>query len=161
MNLTVCDYHVRYAFLSESSLYICLNVKKLLARNRRDIWSLSDINGIRTHNHLVCKPTLKHLADWAVLWLLICTVHLTVCCYHVMHAFQKKSSIYNCLNIKEILAPNMRNIWSLSDCNRTRTQNDLVSKRTLNHLEKLGEWLSCVVSTYLHGAFDHMLLSCH
>ena len=27
-------------------LNICLNVKKLLARNRRDIWSLSDRNGL-------------------------------------------------------------------------------------------------------------------
>ena len=40
----------------------CLNVKELLARGRRHIWSLSDCNGILTHNHLVCKQTLKHLA---------------------------------------------------------------------------------------------------
>ena len=40
-SLTVCSYHVTYAFQSESTLYICLNVKELLARNRRDIWSLS------------------------------------------------------------------------------------------------------------------------
>ena len=31
--LTVCCYHVTYAFQSESTLYSCLNVKKLLARN--------------------------------------------------------------------------------------------------------------------------------
>ena len=35
--LTVCSYHVTYAFLSEFTLYNCLNVKELLARNRRDI----------------------------------------------------------------------------------------------------------------------------
>ena len=34
---TVCSYHVTYAFQSESTLHSCLNVKKLLARNRRDI----------------------------------------------------------------------------------------------------------------------------
>ena len=48
-------------------------------------------------------------------------------------------------------------IWcrsSLSDCNWTRTHNHLVLKRTLNHLAKLAKWLSCVGSTYLHGAFD-------
>ena len=28
----VCSYHITYAFQSESTLYICLNVKKLLAR---------------------------------------------------------------------------------------------------------------------------------
>ena len=60
--MTVCYYHVKYTFQSESKLYICLDVKELLARNRRDIWSLSDCNGTRTHNHLVRKRTLNHLA---------------------------------------------------------------------------------------------------
>ena len=36
---TVCSYHITYAFQSESTLCSCLNVKELLARNRRDIWS--------------------------------------------------------------------------------------------------------------------------
>ena len=49
----------------------------------------------------------------------------------------------------------------LSDCNWTRTQNHLVCKRTLNHLAKLTKWLSCVLSTYLYGAFDCISLSCH
>ena len=49
----------------------------------------------------------------------------------------------------------------LSDCNWTRTHNHLVHKQTLNHLAKLAKWLSCVVSTYLYGAFDCMFLSCH
>ena len=59
---TVCSYHVTYAFQSESTLYSSLNVKELLARNRREIWSLSDCNWTRTHNHLVHKRTLNHLA---------------------------------------------------------------------------------------------------
>ena len=36
-DLTVCSYHVTYAFQSESTLYSCLNFKELLARNRRKI----------------------------------------------------------------------------------------------------------------------------
>ena len=36
-SLTVCFYHVTYAFESESTLYSCLIVKELLARNRREI----------------------------------------------------------------------------------------------------------------------------
>ena len=32
----------------------CLNAKELLARNRRNIWKLSDCNVTRTHIHLVC-----------------------------------------------------------------------------------------------------------
>ena len=35
--LTVCSYHVMHAFQSESALYSCLNIKELLARNKRDI----------------------------------------------------------------------------------------------------------------------------
>ena len=59
--VTVCSYHITYAFQSESALYSCLNVKKLLARSRRVIWSLSDCNWTR-QNHLVRKRTLNHLA---------------------------------------------------------------------------------------------------
>ena len=54
--------HVTYAFQSESILYSCLNVKELLAQSRRQIWSLSDCNWTRTHNHLVRKRTFNHLA---------------------------------------------------------------------------------------------------
>ena len=60
--MPVCSYHVTYAFQSEYMLYICLNVKELLAGNKRDIWSLGDCNGTRVHNHLVLKRTLNHLA---------------------------------------------------------------------------------------------------
>ena len=64
---TTCSCHVTYAFQSESTLASCQNVKALLARNRRVIWSLSDCNGARTYNHLVCKPILNHLAKLASL----------------------------------------------------------------------------------------------
>ena len=50
---------------------------------------------------------------------------------------------------------------SLSDWNWPRTHNHLVYKRTINHLAKGAKWLSCVVSTYLYGAFDCILLSFH
>ena len=66
--MTVCSYHVTYTFQSEYTFYICLNVKELLARNRRNIWSLSDCNRTRTHNHLVRKQTLSHLVSWPNHW---------------------------------------------------------------------------------------------
>ena len=34
--VTVCSYHVTHVFQSEYTLYSCLNVKELLAQNRRD-----------------------------------------------------------------------------------------------------------------------------
>ena len=61
-------YHFTNAFQSESTLFSYLNVKELFTRNRRDIWSLSDSNGIRTHNRLFRKRTLSHLAKRPV-WL--------------------------------------------------------------------------------------------
>ena len=63
--LTVCFYHVTYAFHSESTLYSCLDVKELLTWNRCDIWSLSDCNGTWNHNHLVHKWTLNHIVKLA------------------------------------------------------------------------------------------------
>ena len=75
--------------------------------------------------------------------------------------FESESTLYSCLNVKELLARSRRHIWRLSHCNGTRTHNHLVRKRTLNHLAKLAKWLSFVVSTYLYGAFDWMFLSCH
>ena len=42
--------------------------------------------------------------DCAFLWVLICTVNLTVCPYHVTYAFQSESTLYSCLNLKEVLA---------------------------------------------------------
>ena len=65
------------------------------------------------------------------------------------------------LNVKEFLASGSRHIWILGDSNQIRTHNHLVFKRTLNHLAKVAKWLSSVVGTYLYGAFDWMLLSCH
>ena len=41
---------------------VCLYVKELFAWSSRHIWSLSDSNEIRIHNHLVRKRTLNHLA---------------------------------------------------------------------------------------------------
>ena len=77
---------------------------------------------------------------------------LVACFYHVTYAF------HSCLNIKELLAQNRRNIWSLSDCNGTWADNHLVRTRTLNHLAKLAKRLSCVVRTNLYLIWLHFLI---
>ena len=64
---------------------------------------------------------------------------------NVTHAFQSESTLYGCLNVKKLLARSRCKIWSLSDCNWTWTLNDLVLKRTVNHLANmvnLAKWLS-------------------
>ena len=85
---------------------------------------------------------------------------LTVC-YHATYAIQSESTLYSRLNVKELVSRNMRDIWSLSNSSGIQTQNQLVCEQTLNHLTKLAKWLSYVVNTYMYGAFDCMLLSCH
>ena len=64
-HLTVCYYYVTYAFQGESTLYSCLNVKELFARNRRHIWNLSDSNGIRTYDHLL---RVHRTSSQKILW---------------------------------------------------------------------------------------------
>ena len=65
--LTVCSYHVTYAFQSESTLYSCLNVKELLARSRREIWGLSDCNWmIRTYIQM--HRTDKYSQHSSIIW---------------------------------------------------------------------------------------------
>ena len=68
-------------------------------------------------------------------------VTMTVSSCHVMYTFQSESTLYSFLNVKELLARSRREIWRLSDCNWTRTQNHLVRKQTFNHLAKLTCWV--------------------
>ena len=73
---------------------------------------------------------------------------LSVCSCHVTYAFQSESTLYSCLNVKELFARSRREIWSLSDCNWTRTQKDLLCKWTLNQLTSSAKWLSAHLRTY-------------
>ena len=59
--------------------------------------------------------------------LLSCHVHVSEWIY----------TFYSCLNVKELLTWNRRNIWSLVERNEIRTHNLFVSKQTLNYLAKL------------------------
>ena len=138
------------------------NIKRLLARNKRDIWSLSDSNKIQTHKHLVRKQTLNHLPKLAKWWSCVVSTNLYGAFdsfyYNITYAFQSESKLYRCLNVKKLLAQNRRDIWRLSDTNEIGTHNHLVCERTLNHLAKRAKWWSCVVGTYLYNTFDCMLL---
>ena len=131
------------------SRHISLNVKEFLARNRRDIWSLSNCIRTEIYNYLLCKGTLEHFAkDWAESRVLISTVHLITCSYHVTYAFQSESTRHISMNVKELLARSRRDIWKLSDCNETR-----------DHMVKLTKWLIWVVITYWYGGFGCMFSS--
>ena len=52
---------------------------------------------------------------WTVLWVLICTVHLTACYYYVTYEFQSESTLCSvvCLNVKELLTCSLLQVWRL------------------------------------------------
>ena len=141
----LCSNYVRYAFQSESTLYSSLNVKELLAWNRHKIWNLSDCNGTQTHNHLVCKWTLNHLAKLAK-WL-SCVVSTYLygafdCMFLLCHIrVSEWIHTQQLPEYQELLARNRCKIWNLSDCNWTQTRNHLVLTQTLKHLAKLAKWI--------------------
>ena len=73
----------------------CMNVNELLARSRREIWSLNDYKWTRIHNHLVYKRTLNHSAlDHLALG------HL-VLGYLVFDIWIKKFAQQNLINMKK------------------------------------------------------------
>ena len=164
MHFNVCSYHVTYMLQSESTLYTCLDVKDLVAKSSRYIWSLSDCKGTRTKNRLVHKRTLNRLTKLAQ-WL-SCVVSTYLygafdCVFLPCHV--RVSEWIHTLEIpecQETACSKQAQYLRLSNCNRTRIHNHLVHTRTLNALVKLAKWLSCVVTTYFYDAFDCVFLSC-
>ena len=98
VHLIVCYYHVRYKFLSESTLHSCLNVKELLARKRRHIWSLSDSNGIRLRtNWLWVHIPLQWLKFqlWRVLSKEFLDIQVTIECRFIQNLGRDMIITYN------------------------------------------------------------------
>ena len=120
LSLIVCSYHVTYAFQSGSTLYSCLNVKEFLSQSSSEIWRLSDCNWTRSHNHLVCKQTLNHLAKLAKCLVFVCEI--SVCRLKSHHCqmlvfFQRTREIVfvykTCFNKNDSIGDkNFINVWN-------------------------------------------------
>ena len=89
--------------------------------------ALSGCHGIWTYNHLLCKRTLNHLAKLAKRMSCVESTYLygalIVCSYHAAYAFRSESTLWDCLNVKDVLAQNRCDIWNLSDCNGIEAHN--------------------------------------
>ena len=70
-------------------------------------------------------------------------VNMTARHHHVAYEFQSESTLYSCLNVKELLAWNRPHIWNLSDSKGIQTHKHLVRIQILNNLAKLAKWWSC------------------
>ena len=91
----------------------CILVKSTLQRRIRNSvkqlrWSLTDCNGIRTHNHLVRKRTLNHLAKFSHLaslakWLSVRlqTCGFESCCSHLNFRYLTLASSEEFLDIQQ------------------------------------------------------------
>ena len=94
----------RTSFRVNPHSIVCLNAKALLSRSRRHIWSLSDNNEIRTHNHLVREPfsqtgrIVSLRTKW--LWVRISLLSLKLQIRRLLRAKSSlKPVIYLCTNI--------------------------------------------------------------
>ena len=78
--------------------------------------SFYDCNWTQAYNHLVHKQTIKHFVKLVFIFCFYFHFHFFFS-YQVTYAFQSESTLYSCLNVKQLLARSRREIWSLSDCN--------------------------------------------
>ena len=130
--------HITYAFQSESTSYICLNVKEILTWNRREIWSLSDGNETRTQNHLVRKQILNYLAKtnkW-LSWILSTFLYVAFNCRFLFCHLRVSERIHALHMLECHVTRNWCDIWRLNDCHGTGTHNHLVRKLTVIHFKK-------------------------
>ena len=75
---------------------------------------------------------------------------------HIKHLLSYKTITAYMFSKWIILSPKILKKIKCCDCNRNWTHNHLVCKQALNHLAKLVKWLSCIMRTFLYGAFDCM-----
>ena len=60
----------------------------------------------RANQHLIATwMAIMFFNDWAMLWVLICTMHLTICYYYVTYAFQSESTLYSSDTGRKLNAP--------------------------------------------------------
>ena len=130
-------------------------------RNLMCKWLLLDW----THNRLFRKGTFNYFAKLSkcYTWVVSTCLYGAFDCM-VLSCHVRVSEWIHTLLFPECLGTpcskqgrNLKFKWLQLDS----TQNYLVCKQTLKHFATLIKWLSWVVSTYLYGAFDCMLLSCH
>ena len=66
---------------------------------------------------------------------------IELCCEYLSapYAFQIESTLYSCLNVKELFALNKHDICGLSDSNGIRTHNHLVRKTNTQPFSQTGQ----------------------
>ena len=118
---------------------VCLNVNELLAKCRRHIWSLIDINGIRIHNYLVWKPILHHIAKPAKWLSCVVSTYLYGVFHCILLSCHIRDWLYSLRKHQGTPCSKQAPIWSLIGSNGIQSNNRLVRKWTLNTLAQLAK----------------------
>ena len=91
---------------------------------------LSDCNGTRTHNHLLCKRKLSHLVKWLWIWVPLQSLKT---CNILMYIFliKKKGKKKNYQYIYNFLehVQQYKTFWRINKCNSTNYWNKLNTSR--------------------------------
>ena len=136
----ILSLYVMSCTSSESALWLTLYQGTHCLKHAQYLefkWQQQDSNPqllTTTYNHNPNWPN-----DWASLWVLTCSTHLTVCHYHVTYTFQSESTLCSCLNVKELLTQNRHDIWSLSD-SRVQINVNKLNRKKIASLKDCYRW---------------------
>ena len=128
-----------YAFQNEPKLYICLIFNEVYATNWREIFNLSDCNRTRTHNNSVPEWTLNYFSQFEQMIELFCEYLSLQCIW--LYILVMSRTLFS-MNPNSIVTPILGNLM-------------------LKNMIELAKWLSCVLSTYVYGAFYSVFFSGH
>ena len=105
----LCGYnlsHRKWWLITSHKIIVLISVGKTY------FWILIRDNQVCPENNQQKQPPVVFLKIWqnslentsvGVSFLIKLRVSLTVCSYHVTHAFQSESTLYSCLNVKNSL----------------------------------------------------------
>ena len=71
--------------------------------------------------------------------------------HRVMFVFQREFTLYNCLNVKELLTQNRRDIWSLSDCNGAQSHLTVHSHHVTYAFQSESTLYKCTIQISTHN----------
>ena len=166
VHLTVCYYHVTYDFESDYTVYSLAECQGTPCSKEARYLNLKWEQGEPNPQLLSMLRNTKPFSETGQM-IELCYEYLPVRCIWlyilILWGTNLRVNPHSIvwMNVKELLARSRCHISTLSNNNEIRIQNLLVRKRTHHHLAKLIKWLNCVVSNYLYGAFECMILSCH
>ena len=115
----ILELCIRYQY---TSIFFINNISNWLFWNFKETLPLRNINlmeTIRSYPEMEGTGTISILKSTKF----ICTVHLTLCSYHVMYVFQSEFTLYDCLNLHSTVVSSLWNVYEFDSCCRVNSVN--------------------------------------